>query len=76
MNKFIKSGKKSIAEKMLLNLLVRINQTSNGNSVLLFHEALERIKPVLTVVIRRVGRRFYEVPVPLDPVKQYKFALR
>ena len=76
MNKFLKAGKKGFVDKLLVDFLFRINQVSQGNSILVFHEAIYRLKPILTIVLRRVGRRIYEVPVPLDQLRQYKMVLR
>lgn len=72
----MRSGKKGHAEKILLSALTRINQRSHRNALILFHTAIEKLKPVLSIVLRRVGRRIYEVPVPVYDMKQYKIALR
>lgn len=76
MNKLMRQGKKGLAEKIVVQMMTLINQRSQGNAILIFHEALDRIKPVLTVVSRRVGRRIYEIPVPIETMKQYKLALK
>lgn len=69
-------GKKGISEKIMIKMLTTVNQKVGGNALLVFHQALSQIKPVLTVISRRVGRRIYQVPVPLATLKQYKTALK
>lgn len=76
MNKFIKHGKKNIIENVIVSVLRNIKTRTKVNGIVLFHEALERAKPLLTIVLRRVGRRVYEVPVPLNFTKQYKLAIQ
>lgn len=75
-NKTMRHGKKGLSEKILMEMMQLINQKVSRNPLLVFHQALNQIKPVLTVLSRRVGRRIYQVPVPLQTVKQYKTALK
>ena len=75
-NRLMRHGKKGIAEKILVKMLTILNQQGKGNAFLIFHQALNQIRPVLTVIPRRVGRRIYQVPVPLERKKQYKLALK
>ena len=74
-NRLMQDGKKGKAEKIVMEMLERINQDSQGNAVTIFHQALEQLKPILSLVRRQVGGRVYEIPVPVPPIKQYKFAL-
>jgi|SRR5260370_25902728 len=75
-NKLMRDGKKGQAEKLFLQTLKELNRYSQGQSATLIHTALERLKPSLITVLRRVGRNYYNVPVPVNGVKQYKIALR
>lgn len=75
LNKIRSQGKKGRAERVFLRTLFVITQHTLGNTVLVFHEAVENIKPVLRIVLRRVGRRIYEVPVPVFSIKQYKVVI-
>lgn len=72
MNKLRHKGKKGNAERLFLATIFALTQHTRGRAALVFHEAIERIKPVLRIVLRRVGRRIYEIPVPVFSVKQYK----
>ena len=74
-NKLTTSGKKTQAEKIMLDCLTNLNQVSRGNVLLIIHEAIELLRPTLTIVTRRVGRRHYQVPVPLRIRRQHTTAL-
>jgi len=69
------SGKKTQAEKIMLDCLTHLNQASRGNVLLIVHEAIELLRPSLAIVVRRIGRRYYQVPVPLKIRRQHTMAL-
>jgi len=71
----MKAGKKGKAEQIVTRFLIDLNQICLGNPHVIFHEVLENLKPALTVVTRRVGRRYYQVPVPVKTLRQYTIAL-
>lgn len=75
-NKTMRGGRKWKSEKILYDFLSWINLRTRKNGILLFHAVLHQIKPVLIVLPRRLGRRIYQVPVPLETMKQYKLALK
>lgn len=76
-NKLMHDGGKGMAEKMFLKVIKELNHYDpEGNGFKLFYVALERLKPALTTVIRRVGRNYYSVPVPLKATQQYKMAFQ
>ena len=74
-NKLTTSGKKTQAEKIMLDCLTHVNQASRGNVLLIVHEAIELLRPSLAIVVRRIGRRYYQVPVPLKIRRQHTMAL-
>jgi ribosomal protein S7 len=76
-NKLMHAGRKGIAEKIFLKVMKELNHYDpEGDGFKLFYVALERLKPALTTVIRRVGRNYYFVPVPLKATQQYKMAFQ
>jgi small subunit ribosomal protein S7 len=76
-NKLMRDGRKGPAEKVFFRALRELNEYSNEKSgVTLFYTALERLKPALTTVTRRVGRNYYQVPVPLRSFTPYKLAFQ
>ena len=76
-NKLMHGGRKGRAEKIFLKVMKELNHYDpEGNGFKLFYMALERLKPALTTVLRRVGRNYYSVPVPLKATQQYKMAFQ
>lgn len=59
----------------MLDCLTYLNQASRGNVLLIIHEAVELLRPSLAIVVRRIGRRYYQVPVPLKTQRQHTMAL-
>lgn len=56
-------GKRSVAEKIVYGALDQIKTKAAQDSLQLFHEALENVKPSVEVRSRRVGGATYQVPV-------------
>ena len=54
-NIIMRSGKKSIAEKIVYGALNEINNKGNSEPLEIFNKALENIRPVVEVKSRRVG---------------------
>jgi small subunit ribosomal protein S7 len=76
-NKLMHDGRKGPAEKIFFKTLVELNRyTKGGTGYKLFYVALESLKPTLITVVRRVGRNYYHVPVPLHGPRQYKLAFQ
>jgi small subunit ribosomal protein S7 len=69
------AGKKTHAEKIVLDFLTKLNQACQGKPNIVFHEVIEALRPSLTIVVRRIGRRYYQVPVPIITLRQYTVAL-
>lgn len=76
MNSMMFDGKKSIAERILYRALDRVSARLKRDVVVLFHEALENIKPTLEVRSRRVGGATYQVPVEVRPERKQALAIR
>jgi ribosomal protein S7 len=76
-NKLMHDGRKGAAEKIVLNIIKELNRyNKKGAGQRLLYAALETLKPTLITVVRRVGRNYYQVPVPLQGPRQYKFAFQ
>jgi len=76
-NKLMHDGRRGAAEKIFFRVLSELNRYSpQGDGPKLFYAALERLKPTLITVTRRVGRNYYSVPVPLKGSRQYKLAFQ
>jgi hypothetical protein len=76
-NKLMHDGRKGPAEKVFWKTIRELNRFSpKGSGYALFYIALDRLKPALATVIRRVGRNYYQVPVPIQSPRQYKMAFQ
>ncbi len=75
-NMVMKSGKKSVAEKIVYGAMAQIAQKEKGDVVELTQAALEKVKPMVEVKSRRVGGATYQVPVEVRPRRQMALAMR
>ncbi len=75
-NVIMKSGKKSIAEKIVYGALDRVAERSKGDALEIFIRALGNVRPVVEVKSRRVGGATYQVPVEVRASRQSALAMR
>ncbi|MEA3243045.1 MAG: 30S ribosomal protein S7 [Pseudomonadota bacterium] len=75
-NMVMKSGKKSVAERIIYGALDQIQQRSKSDPVELLDKALDNVRPVVEVKSRRVGGATYQVPVEVRPVRRNTLAMR
>jgi small subunit ribosomal protein S7 len=75
-NMIMKSGKKSVAERIIYGALDQIQQRSNSDPVEMVDKALDNVRPVVEVKSRRVGGATYQVPVEVRPVRRNTLAMR
>jgi small subunit ribosomal protein S7 len=75
-NVVMRSGKKSVAEKIVYGALNIISDRSKKDPVETFNQALDNIRPVVEVKSRRVGGATYQVPVEVRPARQTALAMR
>ena len=75
-NKVMKDGKKSLAERLVYDALERISEQTANDPVLTLKKAVENTRPLLEVRSRRVGGATYQVPVEVKPQRSTTLALR
>jgi small subunit ribosomal protein S7 len=75
-NVIMKSGKKSIAERIVYGALDRVAERSKGDALEIFIRALGNVRPVVEVKSRRVGGATYQVPVEVRASRQSALAMR
>ena len=68
--KFMFNGKLNLSESLLYKVIYLLNHFSV--SIMLIFESLDLIKPAIELIIKRLGRRFYSVPTPLNYRRQIK----
>lgn len=75
-NRSMKDGKKSAAEKQVYKALDIIKEKSEDDPIKVFSQALANIKPVMEVRPRRVGGAAYQVPMPVRGPRRESLAIR
>lgn len=70
------SGKKVSVEKNINTAFNQLKITTKILPFYLFMHFFEKIKPFLSTVSKRLGRKFYLVPVPLRENRQYVIGLK
>ena len=77
MNALMYDGKKSTAETIVYSALEVLKKRGGpqGDSVRLFHEALDNVKPAVEVRSRRVGGATYQVPVEVRTERRQALAI-
>ena len=74
-NMVMKSGKKSIAEKIVYGAMDVVGQ-KNADALGLVEKALGNVAPAVEVKSRRVGGATYQVPVEVRPDRRTALAMR
>ena len=74
-NMVMKSGKKSIAEKIVYGAMDVIGE-KNSEPLALVEKALANVAPAVEVKSRRVGGATYQVPVEVRPARRQTLAMR
>jgi small subunit ribosomal protein S7 len=73
----MRSGKKSVAERIVYEAIERSREGSDSVDPLdTLHKALENAKPRLEVKSRRVGGATYQVPMEVSQMRQISLAMR
>ena len=75
-NMIMRSGKKSIAEKIVYGALGQIGDKGNSEPLEVFNKALENIRPVVEVKSRRVGGATYQIPIEVRTDRSVTLAMR
>lgn len=75
-NRSMKSGKKSVAQKQVYNAFDLIKEKSKEDPIKVYSSALDNIKPTMEVRPRRVGGAAYQVPMPVRGPRKESLAIR
>jgi len=78
-NMVMKSGKKSVAEKIVYGAIDRMSERvgkDQTRAIELLGQALDNIKPAVEVKSRRVGGATYQVPVEVRATRRETLAMR
>lgn len=75
-NMVMKSGKKSVAERIVYGAMDHIQDKGHADPIELIEKALEKVEPAVEVKSRRVGGATYQVPVEVRPRRRVTLAMR
>lgn len=75
-NRLMKSGKKSTAQRVLYDSFAMVEERANRPAIEVFEQALESVMPRVEVKPRRVGGATYQVPIPVDGHRQISLSMR
>lgn len=75
-NRVMKDGKKTIAQKHVYKAFELIAEKTKENPLEIFTKALDNIKPKMEVRPRRVGGAAYQVPIPVRGDRRESLAIR
>jgi len=75
-NRSMKDGKKSVAQKQVYGAFEIIKEKTKGDPLKVFFGALEKVRPTMEVRSRRVGGAAYQVPVSVRGVRKDSLAIR
>ena len=75
-NMVMRSGKKSVAERIVYGALNEISVKTKSDSIGVFNKALDNVRPIVEVKSRRVGGATYQIPVEVRPQRSQTLAMR
>lgn len=75
-NRVMRSGKKSVAERNIYLTLERLKEKLKTDPMLVFKGAIENVKPQMEVKSRRVGGAAYQIPMPVRGERKESLATR
>ena len=75
-NKVMRAGKKSLAERAVYDALAIVGERTGRNPVEVLEAAIKDLTPVLEVRSRRVGGATYQVPVEVPARRARTLAVR
>jgi small subunit ribosomal protein S7 len=69
-------GRKAISERLLYGALEKIKEKTGQESLKVFKEAIDNVKPQIETRSRRVGGATYQVPTEVRPERRQALAIR
>ena len=74
--RILKSGKKTIAKKIVYEAFDIIKKKTNEDPLTIFEKAIRNASPIVEVKARRVGGSTYQVPVEVSAFRATNLSLR
>ena len=74
--RILKSGKKSLADSIILETFALIQEKTDSDPLQVFEKAIQNITPLVEVKARRIGGSTYQVPLEVSRYRGTSLALR
>ena len=74
--RILKSGKKTLAQNIVISAFEIIRTKTNQDPLLVFEKAIKNASPVVEVKARRIGGSTYQVPVEVSGFRATNLSLR
>ncbi len=75
-NRVLRSGKKTVAQNQIYRAFDLLKAKTGQDSLTVFNQALENIKPQMEVRARRIGGAAYQVPTPVRGPRRDSLGIR
>jgi small subunit ribosomal protein S7 len=75
-NKIMRDGKKSLAERIVYGALDLVGEKTGEDSLTVFKKAMDNVRPTLECKPKRVGGATYQVPMEVSPRRSTTLAIR
>ncbi|MBU0707804.1 30S ribosomal protein S7 [Patescibacteria group bacterium] len=75
-NYIMQRGKKTVAQKVVYDMLDHISKVSKRDPLEMFDQALNNVTPVLEVKSRRIGGANYQIPIEVRGSRKMTLAVR
>ena len=75
-SRILKSGKKTIAKKIVYEAFEIIKQKTNEDPLTVFEKAIRKGSPIVEVKARRIGGSTYQVPIEVSSFRATNLSLR
>ncbi len=75
-NRMMKGGKKSVAERVFYQAMEIVEQKTGKPAMEVFEQAIENVAPQVEVRPRRVGGQTYQVPMEVRAERRRSLAIR
>lgn len=74
--RILKSGKKTIAEKIVNQSFSIIETKTQQNPLIIFEKAIKNASPIVEVKARRIGGSNYQVPIEVNSYRAINLSLK
>lgn len=74
-NKILKNGKKTVAQKILYKCFDQLKKQMNQNPLIIFEKAINNISPEIQLSTVYIKKIMYIVPKTIDDIKSIKIAI-